>query len=68
MGIEMEYLGKTGSKNMLNLIMLHFHKVFERAKNPAARRPFCKNIERLITANYFRKDAPLVQDILLALY
>lgn len=46
----MEYLGKTGSKNMLNLIMLHFHKVFERAKNPAARRPFCKNIERLISA------------------
>lgn len=43
MGIEREYLGKAGSKNMLNLIML-------RAKNPAARRPFCKNIERLISA------------------
>lgn len=61
MGIEREYLGKAGSKNMLNLIML-------RAKNPAARRPFCKNIERLITTNYFRKDAPLVQDILLVFY
>ena len=64
----MKYLAKTGSKNMFNSIMPHFHKMIKHVKNPATRKPFYKNSERRITANYFRKDAPLVQYILRVSY
>ena len=33
-------------------------------KSVTVKKPFCKNSEPLIAANYFRKDAPLVHDIL----